>query len=185
MPGNEPADTFPPIRRLNEMPPGVFADSLAPLFEGAPRFLARLAQARPFDGMRSLFRAARRIAREMGDRDQVELLDAHPRIGADPTAVSPLSYREQGYDRAPNQADAEIARRLQELNDAYEERFDFRFVVFVAGRPRGAIVSVIEDALTSDRDEELRRGLADVVSIAEDRLRALREGARPRSTIGA
>ncbi|MEP7082199.1 MAG: 2-oxo-4-hydroxy-4-carboxy-5-ureidoimidazoline decarboxylase [Chloroflexota bacterium] len=167
------------------MSPRQFADSLAPLFEGAPSFLARLAEARPFDGMRTLFRAARRVAREMSRPDQVELLNAHPRIGADPTAVSPLSYREQGYDRAPNQADAAIARRLHELNEAYEERFGFRFVVFVAGRPRGAIVSVIEDALIADGDEELRRALADVVSIAEDRLRALRAGAGSRPTIRA
>ncbi len=179
------AEGFPPVRRLNEMTAAQFAESLAPLFEGAPRFLARLAKARPFDGTRSLFRAARRIAREMGRSEQVELLNAHPRIGADPTAVSELSYREQGYDRAPNQADAAIARRLHELNDAYEERFGFRFVVFVAGRPRGAIVSVIEDALTAEPDEELGRGLEDVVSIAEDRLRTLRAGARTRPTIGA
>ena len=179
------ADGFPPLRRLNEMSAAQFAESLAPLFEGAPRFLARLAKARPFDGMRSLFRAARRIAREMGESEQVELLDAHPRIGADRSAVSALSYREQGYDRAPNQADASIARRLHELNDAYEERFGFRFVVFVAGRPRGEIVAVIEDALAADPDTELHRGLADVVSIAEDRLRTLRAGARTRPTIVA
>ena len=179
------ADGFPRLRRLNEMSASQFAESLAPLFEGAPRFLARLAKARPYDGMRSLFRAGRRIALEMSDPEQVELLNAHPRIGADPTAVSELSYREQGYDRAPNQADAAIARRLHELNDAYEERFGFRFVVFVAGRRRGEIVSVIEDALAADPDQERRRGLGDVVSIAEDRLRTLREGARTRPTIGA
>ena len=185
MPTGAPARAVPPLRQLNDMSAAEFAASLAPLFEGAPRFLARLAGARPFDRMTSLFRAARRISRDMTAPDQVELLNAHPRIGADPTAVSPLSYREQGYDRAPNQADAEIARRLHELNDAYEEQFGFRFVVFVAGRARGAIISMIEDALTADRDDELRRGLDDVVSIAEDRLRKLRADAGRRPTIGA
>jgi 2-oxo-4-hydroxy-4-carboxy--5-ureidoimidazoline (OHCU) decarboxylase len=180
-----PGAPIPPIRRLNEMAPAAFAESLRPLFERAPRFLARLARARPFDRMRTLFRAARRIALEMPDDEQVDLLDAHPRIGADPAAVSPLSYREQGYDRAPAQADAEIARRLHELNDAYEARFGFRFVIFVAGRPRSAIIPILEEALEASRDRELRRGLLDVVSIAEDRLRTLREGARRRPTIGA
>ena len=179
------ADGFPRLSRLNEMSGPQFAESLAPLFEGAPRFLARLAKARPYDRMRSLFRAGRRIALEMSGPEQIELLNAHPRIGADPSAVSELSYREQGYDRAPNQADAAIARRLHELNDAYEERFGFRFVVFVAGRRRGEIVSVIEDALSADPDQERRRGLEDVVSIAQDRLRTLREGAPTRPTIGA
>jgi 2-oxo-4-hydroxy-4-carboxy--5-ureidoimidazoline (OHCU) decarboxylase len=176
---------IPPVGQLNEMAPATFAESLQPLFERAPRFLVRLARARPFDRMGALFRAARRIAREMSGAEQVELLNAHPRIGADPAAVSALSYREQGYDRAPAQADAEIARRLHELNDAYEARFGFRFVIFVAGRPRSAIIPILEEALGAERDDELRRGLHDVVSIAEDRLRTLREAARPRPTIGA
>lgn len=176
---------IPPVRRLNEMAPATFAESLQPLFERAPRFFARLARARPFDRMRALFRAARSIARDMSRDEQVELLNAHPRIGADPAAVSPLSYREQGYDRAPAQADAEIARRLHELNDAYEAHFGFRFVIFVAGRPRSAIIPIMEDALGAERDDELRRGLQDVVSIAEDRLRALRAGTERRPTIGA
>ena len=180
-----PEAAIPPVGRLNDMPPAAFADSLRPLFERAPRFLARLARARPFDRMRSLFRAARQIALEMPREEQVELLNAHPRIGADPAAVSPLSYREQGYDRAPAQADAEIARRLHELNEAYEARFGFRFVIFVAGRPRSAIIPILEEALEAKPDDELGRGLHDVVSIAEDRLRSLRGGARARPTIGA
>jgi 2-oxo-4-hydroxy-4-carboxy--5-ureidoimidazoline (OHCU) decarboxylase len=180
-----PQAVIPPVRRLNDLPPAAFAESLRPLFERAPRFLARLAVARPFDRMRSLFRAARSIALEMPRDEQVELLDAHPRIGADPAAVSPLSYREQGYDRAPAQADAETARRLHELNEAYEARFGFRFVTFVAGRARGAIIPIMEDALEAEPDRELRRGLHDVVSIAEDRLRSLRSGAGTRPTIGA
>ena len=167
------------------MPPATFAESVVPLFERAPRFLARLARARPFDRMTTLFRASRRITREMSGDEQVELLNAHPRIGADPNAVSPLSYTEQGYDRAPAQADAAIARRLHELNEAYEARFGFRFVIFVAGRPRSAIIPILEEALTAERDHELRRGVEDVVSIAEDRLRTLRAGAGPRPTIGA
>ncbi|MCA1587905.1 MAG: 2-oxo-4-hydroxy-4-carboxy-5-ureidoimidazoline decarboxylase [Chloroflexi bacterium] len=179
-----PEAAIPPVRRLNDMPPAAFAETARALFERAPRFLARLARERPFDRMRTLFRAARRIALEMPRDEQVELLNAHPRIGADPAAVSSLSYREQGYDRAPAQADAEIGRRLHELNEAYEGRFGFRFVIFVAGRPRSAIIPFLEDALEARPENELRRGLHDVVSIAEDRLRSLRGGPRRRPTIG-
>ncbi|MCA1571533.1 MAG: 2-oxo-4-hydroxy-4-carboxy-5-ureidoimidazoline decarboxylase, partial [Chloroflexi bacterium] len=60
------------------------------------------------------------------------------------------------------------------LNEAYESRFGFRFVVFVAGRPRADIIPLLERALHADRDEELRRGLDDVVLIAADRMEALR-----------
>lgn len=160
-----------------------FTAAMAPAFEGAPRFLRRLAEARPFASEDELLARSREIARGMPEDEQVELLDAHPRIGSDPAAVSALSYQEQGYDAeeasdepdedAP-QPDAWVADELAALNDAYESRFGFRFVVFVAGRPRRDILPILERALTVDRDEELRRGVDDVVHVAGDRLAKLR-----------
>ncbi len=164
---------LPTIGELNARDETGFASALAPLFESSPRFLRRLAAGRPFRSYAALLREAREIAARLPREEQVELLGSHPRIGADPAAVSVLSYTEQGYDRAPAQADAEVARRLHELNEAYESRFGFRFVVFVAGRPRSEIVPVLEAALDSDAEAELARGLDDVVAIARDRLRQL------------
>jgi hypothetical protein len=112
----------------------------------------------------------------MPEAEQVELLDAHPRIGADPATVSAMSHAEQGYD-APDE-DAWVGEELTALNEAYESLFGFRFVVFVAGRPRVDIIPILERALHADREEELRRGLDDVVLIASDRWQALR-GPRP------
>ena len=60
------------------------------------------------------------------------------------------------------------------LNDVYEGRFGFRFVVFVAGRPLSAIGPLIEASMRNDRAAELARGLDDVIDIAADRLGRLR-----------
>ena len=56
--------------------------------------------------------------------------------------LSPASAREQGDDAAPA-----VLAELAELNRAYEERFGFRFVVFVNRRPRSAIVPVLRERL--------------------------------------
>ncbi|HVL53796.1 MAG TPA: 2-oxo-4-hydroxy-4-carboxy-5-ureidoimidazoline decarboxylase, partial [Vitreimonas sp.] len=61
---------------IDELPRDAFLATVAPLFEGAPRFLARLAAARPFGSPDELFTAAERIALEMPRDEQVELLDA-------------------------------------------------------------------------------------------------------------
>jgi 2-oxo-4-hydroxy-4-carboxy--5-ureidoimidazoline (OHCU) decarboxylase len=154
---------------LDQVPPAEFAAELAPLFEGAPRFLRRLAEARPFERAETLFARARTIAMEMPEAEQVELLDAHPRIGADPSTLSAHSVAEQG--QAADETAVHLASDLRRLNDAYERTFGFRFVVFVAGRPRAAILPLLEAALDANRDDELRRGLTDVVAIAADRAR--------------
>lgn len=168
--------------------------ALAPLFEGAPRFLARLAAARPFGDWSTLFERARTLARAMPEEEQIELIDAHPRLGAPPGTVSALSFREQGYQRpadlrdpadprdprAPGDsvdpgAEVDVEAELARLNSAYEARFGFRYCVFVAGRPRGALLPGMAAALEADREGELRRALDAVVDIAVARLEALRE----------
>jgi 2-oxo-4-hydroxy-4-carboxy--5-ureidoimidazoline (OHCU) decarboxylase len=151
-----------------------FEAAVAPLFEGAPRFLARLAAARPFATPDELFATARSIAHAMPETDQTELIDAHPRLGAPPGSVSALSFIEQGYDRAAAEEAAEaerasVAADLERLNAAYEARFGFRYCVFVAGRPRAALIPGFEAALARPRDEELHRALDAVVDIAIDR----------------
>ena len=83
--------------------------------------------------------------------------------------MSALSYREQGYDREQREAIA----ALGPLNDAYEARFGFRYVIFVAGRPRSAIVPLLERALGQTADAERDRGLRDVVAIARARAATL------------
>jgi len=162
------------IEELNALDADGFVASLALLFEGAPRFVGRLAEARPFESEDELVDAARVTAREMPEEEQIELLNAHPRIGADPAAVSDLSRREQDNDAPAGTDQAWVGEELTALNEAYESLFGFRFVVFVAGRPPADIIPILERALHAERDEELRRGLDDVVLIASDRMDSLR-----------
>ena len=88
------------------------------------------------------------------------MLDAHPAIGA--KTLSARSAAEQGEDEAPE---------LAELNRAYEEKFGFRFVVFVNRRPKSAIVPILRERLERTREQELTTALDELVAIAEDRWR--------------
>ncbi|OGO54681.1 MAG: hypothetical protein A2V84_14200 [Chloroflexi bacterium RBG_16_70_13] len=157
------------LDELNDAEPEAASAALAPLFEGAPRFLGRLVAARPFPGWDVLFEVARSIAHGMSEIEQVELIDAHPRLGAPPGTVSALSYREQGYDR-PDLAPVDAAAELERLNEAYEERHGFRYCVFVAGRSHEALMPEMAVAVAADRTAELHRALDAVVDIAMARL---------------
>ena len=143
-------------------------ETLAVLFEGAPRFLDRLIAAGPFESPDALFAAARSIAHDMPEEEQVELIEAHPRLGAAPGSVSAMSYVEQGYDRATG-TPVDVAAELERLNDAYEARHGFRYCVFVAGRSREELLPGMAAALDADRSTELHRALYAVVDIAIDR----------------
>lgn len=137
------------------------------LFENAPRFIERLA-AMEVASWEELLARGEELARTLPVDEQLELIDGHPRIGAQPSSVSVTSFREQGYDRDPGTA--ELQARLDRLNNAYEARHGLRFVVFVNGRSRAEIADIMEEHLANSRDDELTRALTDVFAIARHRL---------------
>jgi len=144
-----------------------FRQAVALLFEPAPAFAVRLAAARPFRSDHDFLTAAARIAHGMPAPDQLELINAHPRLGAR-DRVSAASRREQGVGDDP------VDRELADLNAAYEARFGFRYLVFVRGRSRAELLPGFRAALAADRETELRRALDDTLAIAADRLHFLR-----------
>jgi len=165
---------YPSAADLSSLTEDEFADEVAPLFEGAEAFLRRLAAARPFDSDHHLMARAREVARTMPEPDQVELLNAHPPLGADPESISAASLEEQGFGSDDNGQGQVVLDELAMLNEVYEQRFGFRFVVFVAGRPLSSITPLMEAAMRNDRQAELARGLDEVIDIAADRLGRLR-----------
>jgi 2-oxo-4-hydroxy-4-carboxy--5-ureidoimidazoline (OHCU) decarboxylase len=174
------APTAVPLAALDALPAREFTAAVAPLFEGAPGFLWRLAAARPHGSGDRLFGRARELVHGMPEPLQVELIDAHPRLGAPPASVSAMSFHEQGYEReaaaqlaseAARERDA-VAAELDRLNREYEGTFGFRYCVFVAGRPRSELLPELAAALSRERDSELHRALDAVVDIAADRSRA-------------
>ncbi len=141
---------------MRKLPRKLTADELAELFEGRTRLVERLASLE-----NPLERADEAIA-ALSEEEKLEAVNAHPAIGQR-VGLSARSASEQGGDDDP--AVLELAR----LNRAYEQRFGFRFVVFVDRRPRREIVPVLRDRLERSREEELDTALRELVAIARDR----------------
>jgi len=139
---------------VRDLPRQLSAHELAELFEGDTPLVERLS------GLEDPLGRARAVAAGLSDAEKRAVLDAHPAIGA--KRLSARSAAEQGSDEAPE---------LAALNQAYEARFGFRFVVFVNGRPKSEIVAVLKERLERTREQELATALDELVAIAVDRWR--------------
>ena len=102
------------------------------------------------------------VIAQLDDREKVAALNAHPAIGA--RNLSERSASEQGAGGHPA-----VLTELSYLNQVYEEKFGFRFVVFVDGRPKSELLEVLQQRLERTREEELETGLRELVAIARDR----------------
>ena len=139
------------------------------LFEHAGPLLERLRREEPFPSGAAMLARARAILTELSESEQIAVINAHPRIGERPGKLSPASFKEQGYDC--DQTPPDVLLRLARLNEEYEQKFGFRFVVFVDRRSKEAIVPILEARLRGTREEERRTAFREILAIAEDRLK--------------
>jgi 2-oxo-4-hydroxy-4-carboxy--5-ureidoimidazoline (OHCU) decarboxylase len=146
---------------VRDLPRQLTVGELADLFEGRTALVDRLAQVEDPLGV------AREVACGLSEPEQIEVLAAHPAIGA--KTSSARAAVEQGTDDDPV-----VLAELEELNRVYEDRFGFRFVVFVNRRPRREIVPILRERLERSRDEELVTGVDEIVQIAVDRWKTSR-----------
>ena len=143
---------------MHDLPRKLTAEELAELFEGRTRLVEELAKRDDPLG------EARDVIAQLSDEEKLEALNAHPAIGA--KNLSRRSASEQGGD-----ADPVVLTELAYLNQVYEEKFGFRFVVFVNRRPKTEILDVLRQRLERTREEELDTAVEELVAIAEDRWR--------------
>jgi 2-oxo-4-hydroxy-4-carboxy--5-ureidoimidazoline (OHCU) decarboxylase len=142
---------MPPYRPLT-------VEQLAELFEGRTRLVEKLAERN--DPLAS----AHEVIEKLSENEKLEALNAHPAIGARNLSVRSAAEQGEGDDPA-------TLAELDRLNAEYEERFGFRFVVFVNRRPKREIVPILRERLERPREEELDTAVKELVAIAEDRWR--------------
>ena len=126
---------------MRELPRQLTVDELAELFEGRTRLVELLAETEDPLGR------ADEVVALLGEAEKVEALAAHPAIGQG-SGLSERSTLEQGSDRDPA-----ILAELAYLNQVYEEKFGFRFVVFVSGRSKREVLEVLRARIAHTRDQ--------------------------------
>jgi 2-oxo-4-hydroxy-4-carboxy--5-ureidoimidazoline (OHCU) decarboxylase len=144
---------------VRDLPRQLTEDGLAELFEGDTALVRKLA------ALDDPLGSAREVIATLSEEEKLEALNAHPAIGTR-AGLSARSAAEQGGD-----ADPETLAELARLNAEYEQRFGFRFVVFVNRRPKDEILELLRGRIDRNRDEELDTAVAELVAIAEDRWR--------------
>jgi 2-oxo-4-hydroxy-4-carboxy-5-ureidoimidazoline decarboxylase len=134
---------------MRELPRQLSVEELEELFSGPSSLVLLLAETEdPLE-------RADEVAKQLPDDDKAQALAQHPRIGEP-------SPEQHGDDPA-------VLTELAYLNQVYEEKFGFRFVVFVAGRPHRDLLPVLRERLARTREEELETGMSELVAIARER----------------
>jgi len=161
-----------PIAELNALPAQDFAIALAPIFEHSPWVADRAAARRPYASRLALHAAMCAVVAEATQAEQLALIRAHPELAGRAsvrTSLTAESAREQQGAGLQGCSPEEFAR-LHDLNDRYNAKFGFPFILAVRGHSRASIIDAFAARLDHAVDDEHRVALAQIGRIAFFRL---------------
>ena len=157
--------TSPGLTAFNEMDEDLARERLLTCLD-VPRWADELLAARPYDDLEQLEARLIDVAATMSDDELARALARHPRIGERADAErhdASLSSREQsGLDRA----DADVVRKLEDGNRAYEERFGRVFIIRAAGRDAREILDQLRTRLANSDEAERAETIDQLTQIA-------------------
>ena len=165
------------IPQLNAVPADAAVALLDGIYEHSP-WIARAALAqRPFADLAHL-RHALADATCAGGRDaQLALLRAHPKLAGKAMVAGTLTAESTGEQTRSGltQCSPQEFARLHALNDAYDARFGWPFILAVRGPTglgltRAEIIETFERRLANEAEAEFEECLHNVHRIAEIRL---------------
>jgi len=160
------------VAALNALPVEAAREVLLS-FCGAKGFAERLLVARPFASVRALFQAAEDAFWASDDTDKLAAFAAHPRIGqskAAPSQTHQSASWSAGEQSGVQGAAQSVTERLENLNDAYFDKFGFIFICFATGRTARQMLELLEERLENDRATEIENAAREQARITRLRI---------------
>lgn len=143
---------------------------------GSSRWAREVATERPYENVEALITRASEIWWSLDPADWLEAFRSHPKIGEKKAAeaVSEQSRQWSGQEQSGvRQASQETVDSLATLNRAYEEKFDFIFIICATGKTSDEMLAALRERLENDATRELTTAAAEQGKITELRLRKL------------
>lgn len=131
---------------------------------------------RPFESPEELLTSANRIWWSLDDTDWLEAFRSHPKIGekkAEREASSDAQKWSQQEQSASANASTETRLALAQLNQAYERKFGFIYIICATGKTSEEMLEILKQRMDNAPEAELRVAAAEQAKITELRLKKL------------
>ena len=156
------------LDELNRASATDFVGALGGIFEHSPWVPEAVAKLRPFASTEDLHAAMVNAVNASGQVAQLGLIRAHPNLAGKAarqgnlTAEWTSEQKGAGLDRLTNAEFEEFHR----LNNAYQSRFGFPFILAVRGHDKHSIMAAFRQRLNHNSGEEVIEALRQIALIA-------------------
>lgn len=160
------------LDQLNAMPRDQFTGALGAIFEHSPWVAERAWEKRPFASVSDLHAAMCASVAASDDATKLALIRAHPPLAGKATLRDELTAASKSEQHAAglDQCSPDELSRLTNLTRAYDQRFDFPFILAVRDHTRQSILDELSARLGNSREQEIAEALRQIERIALLRL---------------
>jgi len=157
---------------LNQLSQDEFVALLGGIFEHSPWVAQSVAGQRPFASIAALHQAMVACIQAAGREAQLTLIRAHPELAGKAAVRGELTAESTSEQAGAglNLCSPEEFARLTDLNQRYNEKFGFPFILAVRGYDRAGIIAVFARRLENDVEQEINECLTQIYKIGQLRL---------------
>ena len=162
----------PTLGALNACDREAFVDALGHLFEHSPWVAEETFDKRPFESVDGLHAALCATMLAAPAERQLALVRAHPDLAGRLAQAGQLTDSSSGEQAAAglDRLTAAEASEIQRLNDDYQARFGFPFVICARLNDKEMILAAMRSRSGSTPEAELSTALGEIAKIARLRL---------------
>jgi len=117
---------------------------------------------------------AEEIWNSLSPEDRLEAFDYHPKIGDMNSLREKYSHsKDLSESEQSGAADAtdDILKELAEINEDYEKKFGFIFIVFATGKSVGEMLSILKSRISNNAETEMKNASEEQLKITKLRLK--------------
>ncbi len=164
------------LEELNSLPQEEAINNLM-ICCGSSAWASKMASERPFSSENDLYQKAEIIWKNQLDKtDWLEAFAAHPKIGdLESLRKKYGSAKKWAEDEQKGTAEAseKVLKRLADLNQTYEDKFGFIFIVCATGKSAEEMLAILESRLENVPANEILIAAEEQQKITEIRLKKL------------
>ncbi|HEX4900862.1 MAG TPA: 2-oxo-4-hydroxy-4-carboxy-5-ureidoimidazoline decarboxylase [Pyrinomonadaceae bacterium] len=143
---------------------------------GSRKWAQQMSRRLPFRDERDLFETAEQVWWTLSPEDWLEAFRSHPKIGEQKpgtaTSASALSWSRKEQQGVAD-ASANTRELLAKLNQRYEEKFGFIYIVCATGKSSEELLTILQERLANESETELRNAAKEQAQITRLRLNKL------------
>jgi 2-oxo-4-hydroxy-4-carboxy-5-ureidoimidazoline decarboxylase len=160
--------TINSINEINQLSKNDFIDIFGNVFEKTYWIADKAYDLKPYKSFSELFSKIIEIYEKSTREDYLKIFNAHPELAVEKTLTED-SRKEQSSSNL-NQCTEEEFNEFLSLNDRYNKKFSFPFIIAVKGKNKKEILDSFRKRIENEIELEFEEAKEQVIKIANSRL---------------